>query len=141
MIEPNSHHGRGFVLEYAVNELGEPVIYIVNYVYIEHNFRQKSFETAAPNLKKAEEIVGGRTCFEIVEQNMRTGEQCPVSLIKKQREEKDLLLGLYKGGEKKEVFQGLNVRQPFQEQINFPIIPELEKARKKAELDNQFMEI
>lgn len=126
-------------MEYAVNELGEPVIYIVNYVYVEHNFRQKSFETAAPTLEKAEEIVGNRTCFEIIEQSMLTGEHYPVSLIKMQNEEKDLLLGLYKGGEKRRIFEGLEVRKPFQEQVNFPIAPELEKARKKAELENQFV--
>lgn len=126
-------------MEYAVNEAGEPVIYIVNYVYVEHNFRQKSFETATPTLEKAEEIAGSRTCFEILEQNMLTGEQCLVSLIKKQSEEKELLLGLYKGGEKRQIFEGLDVRKPFQEQVSFPIAPELVKARAKAELENQFM--
>lgn len=119
-------------MEFTTNEVGAPVIYIVNYVYKEHNVRQHSFETATVTLEEAEQIVGNRTCFEIVEQNMETREQCPVSLIKKQEEEKLLLLGLYKSGDKRNIFKSLDVRKPFQEQVNFPMIPELEKAKKLA---------
>jgi hypothetical protein len=119
-------------MEFAVNELGQPVIYIVNYVYVEHNVRQASFQTATVTLAEAEGVVGNRTCFEIIEQNMATREQCPVSLIQKQEVEKYLLLGLYKSGDKRQIFEELDVRKPFQEQLKFPIAPELEKAKKKA---------
>jgi hypothetical protein len=119
-------------LEYAVNELGQPVIYIINYVYVEHNVRQKSFEVATATLEEAEGIVGGRPCFEILEQNMLTREQAPIHMIRKQQEEKDLLLSLYKSGFKRQTFEKLDVRKPFQEQVNFPLAPELVKAERLA---------
>ena len=122
-----------FILEYAKNEVGQPVIYIVNYVYVEHNVRQRSFQTAAATLEDAEQVVGNRDCFEIVEQNMVSGEQFPVITLKENQELKDQLLALYKSGYKREAFEGLNIREPFQNQLKFPLFPEIEKARAKAQ--------
>lgn len=120
-------------MEFSVNEVGNPVIYVINYVYKEHNVQQHSFETATVTLEEAEGIVGGRPFFEIIEQNMLTREQCPIDMLRKQQEEKALLLGLYKSGYKRERFEALDVRKPFQPQLGFPLVPELEKAKKKAE--------
>jgi hypothetical protein len=120
-------------LEYAVNEFGQPVIYIVNYVYLEHNVRQRSFEVATTSLKEAEEFVGTSTCFEILEQNMLTREQAPLNLIKRQREQKEMLVSLYKSGFKRKAFEGLDIRKPFQEQLDFPIAPEMDKATQQRQ--------
>lgn len=117
-------------MEFKVNELGQPVVYIVNYVETENNVRTASFQTVTATFEEAERIVGERAGFEILEQDMMTREQCPMTLIQKQQVEKDLLVSLYKSGFKREKFEALEVRKPFQQQLNFPIAPELAKAEK-----------
>lgn len=123
-------------MEYAVNELGQPVIYIINYSYSDQFSQESHFVSAAPTLEQAERINSLNGCHEIIEQNMVTGEQTHLHFMQRQQEEKDLLLGLYRSGYKRTIFEGLDVRKPFQEQINFPIAPEMEKAKKKAELNS-----
>jgi hypothetical protein len=103
----------------------------VNYVYVEHNVRQRSFETAAVTLEEAEAKTGGRDYFEIIEQNMETGVQTPVSDIKERQSLKGQLVDLYKSGFKRKAFEGLDARIPFQNQLNFPIAPEIEKINAK----------
>lgn len=120
-------------MEYSVNELDEPVIYIINYSYSDQYVTDNHFVTVAPTLEMAERIKKANGCHEIIEQNMLTGEQCKLHLIIRQREEKAALLSLYKSGFKREAFESLDVRKPFQEQLKFPIAPELEKARRKAQ--------
>lgn len=124
------------VMEYSVNELGEPVIYVINYSYSDQYVNENRFVTVAPTLEIAKNIKAANGCHEIIEQNMLTGEQCYLHLINRQQEQKAALLSLYKTGFKREIFEGLDVRKPFQEQLNFPIAPELEKARKKAQPAN-----
>lgn len=126
-------------MEYAINELGEPVVYVINYSYSDQYVNENHFVSVSPTLEHAEMIKAMSGYHEIIEQSMLTGVQVHLHLIKQQSEQKELLLALYKSGEKRRIFEGLDVRKPFQEQLNFPIAPELQKARKKAELNNQFV--
>lgn len=116
-------------MEYAVNELGEPVIYIVNYYYSDQSGTDSHFVKAAPTLELAEQIRRTDDCHEIIEQNMLTGETCPLRVITRQQKEKEALVNLYKTGFKRQAFEGLDVRKPFQKQLNFPLEPELAKTR------------
>jgi hypothetical protein len=125
-------------MEYSVNELGEPVVYIINYSFNDQYVNENHFVTVAPTLEMAKKIEATDNCHEIIEQNMLTGEQCHLQLMNRQQEEKAALLSLYKSGFKREAFEGLDVRKPFQKQLNFPIAPELDKARRKAQGANQF---
>lgn len=122
-------------MEFAVNELGQPVIYIINYSHNDQFSKESHFVSAAPTLEQAERINSLNSCHEIVEQNMVTGEQVPLHFMQRQQEQKNLLLGLYKSGYKKTIFDGLDVRKPFQEQISFPIAPELAKAKNLPKFD------
>lgn len=119
-------------MEFAVNELGQPVIYIVMRSYSDQYVQEEEFLQATVTLEEAQALPNASGCNLILEQNMLTGVTTPLHLIERQLEEKTLLVSLYKSGEKRRIFEELDVRGPFQEQLNFPIAPELEKAKKKV---------
>lgn len=122
-------------MEYAVNELDQPVIYIINYEYSDQYMSEKFFVAAAATIEDAQKILAkdkNNKFLVIHEHVLSTGVTTPLLFLQQQLVEKFLLDNLYKTGEKKKIFEGLDARKNLQSQVTFPLAPELAKARVKA---------
>lgn len=115
-------------MKFTENELGQPVVYVVLDTTLDGSSHtpRNEFIAVEQTLDAAERIatLPGLKTFE---QDMQTGTLTLVKLIKGNLELKHELVALYKSGYKRESFEKLDLRKPFGIQLNFPLIPELEK--------------
>lgn len=118
-------------MEYAVNELGHPVIYIINHSYQDQYVNEYHFVKAVMTLEEALKEDGNGYHL-ASEQDFVTGAITGLRFMKRRQEEKDLLIGLYRTGAKKAAFEALDIRKPFKDQLEFPLQKELDKAALKV---------
>lgn len=115
----------------TVNELGNQVIYVV----ADRNNHSLSFSEGfmqvEASLEVAEQVAATNESLQVIEWDIENKVFTPMEFIQGNFELKMNLLSLYKTGDKREVFEGLEVRKPFQNQVRFPLMPEFEKVRAK----------